>query len=622
MDNITTSLNEQTETIEESESELTEQAEVVLNHRYYLKDIDGEVIENNFKLFRRVAKAISSIEKGYKILPVEATLLEKDFYSMLSNLEFIPNSPTLMNAGTEQGTLSACFVLPLEDSMEDIMKTAHDIAMVQKYGGGTGFALSKLRPKGDRIKTTHGIACGPIAVLRTLSQVSSMITQGGKRDGANMAIMAISHPDIEEFISCKTVEGDIHNFNISVGVDTKFMEAVKNNISYPLVNPNTKQITKWIDAREIFSKIVDGAWRNGEPGMIFLDRVNKDNVIIDTHGEMIATNPCGEQPLLSNESCNLGSINLAKFYIDTEGNWQNKIDWDNLKRVTASATHFLDNVIDANKYATKDIEEMTKATRKIGLGVMGFADLLIQLRIPYNTKLAREVGESLMQFIREEADIYSRHLANLRGVYPSGEDKDEYRNACRMTVAPTGTISMIAGCSSGIEPTFALVWKKVNILEGKTLYYSNKYFEEDAKEHGFYSEDLMEYLSKGNSLQDRDEVPQWVKEVYITSPEISPEAHVLMQSAFQKSVDSGISKTINFPNEATREDVQEAYLLAWETGCKGITVYRAGSREKEVLVKGTDKKEEPIVCCDSPNIVEESGCETCKSCGWSLCHVA
>tara|TARA_Y100000310_G_C20656412_1_gene802203 strand:- start:406 stop:2274 length:1869 start_codon:yes stop_codon:yes gene_type:complete len=622
MDNITTSLNEQTETIEESESELTEQAEVVLNHRYYLKDIDGEVIENNFKLFRRVAKAISSIEKGYKILPVEATLLEKDFYSMLSNLEFIPNSPTLMNAGTEQGTLSACFVLPLEDSMEDIMKTAHDIAMVQKYGGGTGFALSKLRPKGDRIKTTHGIACGPIAVLRTLSQVSSMITQGGKRDGANMAIMAISHPDIEEFISCKAVEGDIHNFNISVGVDTKFMEAVKNNTSYPLVNPNTKQITKWIDAREIFSKIVDGAWRNGEPGMIFLDRINEDNVVIDTHGEMIATNPCGEQPLLSNESCNLGSINLAKFYIDTDGNWQDKIDWDNLKKVTTLSTHFLDNVIDANKYATKDIEEMTKATRKIGLGVMGFADLLIQLRIPYNTKLAREVGESLMQFIREETDNYSKHLANLRGVYPSGKDKDEYRNACRMTVAPTGTISMIAGCSSGIEPTFALVWKKANILEGKTLYYSNKYFEEDAKEHGFYSEDLMEYLSKGNSLQDRDEVPQWVKEVYITSPEISPEAHVLMQSVFQKSVDSGISKTINFPNEATREDVQEAYLLAWETGCKGITVYRAGSREKEVLVKGTDKKEEPFACCDSPNIIEESGCETCKSCGWSLCHVA
>jgi len=623
MDNITTSLNEQTEEIGESESDLTEQAEVVLNHRYYLKDTEGEVTENSSDLFRRVAKAVSSIEKSYKILPVESELLEKDFYSMMSNLEFIPNSPTLMNAGTEQGTLSACFVLPLEDSMEDIMKTAHDIAMVQKFGGGTGFALSHLRPKGDKIKTTHGIACGPIAVLKTLSQVSSMITQGGKRDGANMAVMAVSHPDIEEFISCKAVEGEIHNFNISVGVDTKFMEAVKNNTSYPLVNPNTKQITKWIDARELFSTIVDGAWRNGEPGMIFLDRVNEDNVVIDTLGEMVATNPCGEQPLLGNESCNLGSINLAKFYRGIEGNWEDKIDWDKLKRVTISSTHFLDNVIDANKYATTDIEEMTKSTRKIGLGVMGFADLLIQLRIPYNTELAREVGESLMKFIRETSDMYSKHLANIRGVYPAGEGNDEYRNACRMTVAPTGTISMIAGCSSGIEPSFALVWKKANILEGKTLYYSNKYFEEDAKEHGFYSEDLMEYLSNGGSLQDREEIPQWVKDVYITSPEISPEAHVLMQSAFQKSVDSGISKTINFPNEATREDVQEAYLLAWETGCKGITVYRAGSREKEVLVKGTDKKEEEVsACCDSPNVVEESGCETCKSCGWSLCHVA
>ena len=628
---------------------ISEQASVILGHRYLLKNNNNEPIETPKELFKRVAKAISSIDTTYGKLSVDAKLTEKDFYSIMASLEFIPNSPTLMNAGTEQGTLSACFVLPLEDSMEGIMKSATDAAMVQKFGGGTGFSLSKLRPRGAAIKSTHGIACGPIEVLKTLSRVSSMITQGGKRDGANMAVMSVYHPDILEFIECKKTEGDIHNFNISVGVDSTFMRLVKNDMNYSLINPKDNSVVKHVSAREVFSKIVEGAWRNGEPGMIFLDQVNKDNHVQKEYGEMIATNPCGEQPLLPNESCNLGSINLAKFYQRAEGpthGWKEKIDWEHLEHVTRTSVHFLDNVIDANKYATPEIEEMTKATRKIGLGIMGFADLLIQMQIPYSSKLAREVGKDIMASIREWADDESKELAKQRGTFPAWEKSNynvpfndeasqKFRNHCRLTVAPTGTISMIADTSSGIEPTFALAWKKQNILEGKTLNYVNKYFEADAKKHGFYSEDLMDYLAEGGSLATAPQVPDWAKAVYATAPEISPADHVLMQAAFQKNCDSGISKTINFPNEATIEDVENTYMLAWENGCKGITVYRAGSREKEVLVKGNKKEsvedgyelEEKMMenesCdCDSPNIVYESGCETCKSCGWSACKIA
>ena len=614
---------------------LSEQAEVVLEHRYFLKNDLGEVTENSTDLFRRVAKAIAEVEPMYYTLPVEAKLLESEFFDMMCKLEFIPNSPTLMNAGTEQGTLSACFVLPLEDSMTGIMKAATDAAMVQKFGGGTGFALSKIRPRGSRIQTTHGIACGPIEVLKTLSRVSSMITQGGKRDGANMAVMAIDHPDILDFISCKSVEGEIHNFNISVGVTSSWMAHVVNNEDYPLIDPHNKEVVGHLNAREVFNTIVAGAWKNGEPGMIFLDSVNKDNHVIEDYGEMIATNPCGEQPLLGNESCNLGSLNLAQFYqIADSDDWQEQINWDRLEKITRLSTHFLDNVIDANYYATPDIEQMTKATRKIGLGVMGFADLLIQLRVAYDTPIAREIGACVMTKIREWSDDESLRLGAIRGTFPAWENStynkitEAYRNHCRLTVAPTGTISMIADTSSGIEPTFALAWKKQNILEGKTLNYVNKYFELDAKEHGFYSEQLMDYLAEGGSVGQAEEMfdlPPWVASVYITAPEISPKAHVLMQAAFQKSVDSGISKTINFANSATHKDVEEAYMLAWKTGCKGITVYRAGSREKEVLVKGNLEQPTSLVtepCCDNPYVVHEAGCEVCKTCGWSACLVA
>ena len=607
------------------------QAEVIASKRYYLRNKEDEIIEDSPNLFKRVAKTIASAEKIYPVLPVESDLVEKDFYEIMSTLKFLPNSPTLMNAGTQQGTLSACFVLPLEDSMESIMKAATDAAMVQKFGGGTGFSLSNIRPRGAKIQTTHGIACGPLEVLKTLSRVSSMITQGGKRDGANMAVMSVYHPDILEFISCKSTEGDIHNFNISVGVDSNWMKLVDAGLDYPLINPQDNTIAKHLNAREVFNKIVMGAWENGEPGMVFLDRINEDNHMKKEYGSMISTNPCGEQPLLGNESCNLGSINLAKFVLGSkdiqlvENPWKVQIDWSLLEDVTRTATRFLDNVIDINEYATSDIENITKATRKIGLGVMGFADLLIQLRISYNSTLAREVGTEIMEKIKGWVDHESLNLAVQRGTFPAWEkssynkETEAYRNSCRLTVAPTGTISMLADCSSGIEPTFALVWKKQNILEGKTLNYANKYFEEDAKEYGFYSDNLMDYLANGGSLQDRGEVPRWAKNIYITASEISPEDHVLMQAAFQQHVDSGISKTINFDNSATVQDVEKAYKLAWITGCKGITVYREGSREKEVLVKGIENAN---VCCDSPNIVMQDGCQSCKTCGWSACLVA
>ena len=604
---------------------LTEQAETILETRYYLKDQTGKPQEDAEQMFRRVANALAEVETQYMSLPVEVELVATDFYEMLSDLYFLPNSPTLMNAGTPAGTLSGCFVLPLEDSMQDIMKTATDAAMVQKYGGGTGFALSKIRPKGDPINTTQGKACGPIEILKTLSRVSSMITQGGKRDGANMAVMSVYHPDIIDFIKCKTVEGDIHNFNISVGVDSNFMKAVIDNAEYPLIHPTTNKIVEWVKASEIFDLIIEGAWQNGEPGLVFIDSINKDNRVRGYHGDMIATNPCGEQPLLSNESCNLGSINLIKFLQDSEPvSWESKINWEKLASITQLAVRFLDNVIDANQYATEDIDKMTKSTRKVGLGVMGFADLLIGLKIPYNSEVALNVGRTLISFIRDTADQASIDLGKARGTFPDWINSDyttnyTYRNACRLSVAPTGTISMIADTSSGIEPTFALVWRKSNILEGKSLYYVNKFFENTAKEHGFYSEELMEHLAKGGSLINREDVPDWAKDVYVTAPDISPSAHVNMQAAFQEAVDAGISKTINFANSATREDVQGAYIQAWETGCKGITVYRAGSRVKEVLITG---HVEETCECDTPLIVQEAGCSSCKNCGWSACEIA
>ena len=585
----------------EGNVQLSVNARIVLEKRYLRKDDDGNIIETPEDMFRRVAHAIAQPELLHGT-EADAQTAEEDFYRVMSRLEFTPNSPTLMNAGTGAGTLSACFVMGLDDSMDGIMSTAKEAAMVQKFGGGTGFALSPIRPKGAAIKTTHGKACGPVAVLRHLSSVSTLVTQGGKRDGANMAVMDVHHPDILEFIECKHVEGTIHNFNISVGASHEFMEAVKNGTDYPLRaikdprNPDSPIVEVGrLDARAVFDKIIAGAWRNGEPGLVFLDWVNHKNPTPHI-GRMTATNPCGEQPLLPYESCNLGSINLAKFLVERDEALE--IDYEHLRDVVRITTRFLDNVIDANTYSVDKIGEMTCATRKIGLGVMGFADMLARLRIPYDSEEGLEMGRSIMRFVQQESDKMSQELAEERGVFPAFEgsiydapEQPKMRNACRLTVAPTGTISMIAGCSSGIEPLFALCYHKHNILGGESLLYVDQGFEEAARDGGFYSEELMDYLADGGSLRERDDVPGWAKQVFVTSADISPEMHVRMQAAFQKSVDAAISKTINFPNIATEDDVRRAYMLAWELACKGITVYRAGSREAEVLTAGASDDE-------------------------------
>ena len=570
--------------------ELTDNARLVLQRRYLRKDSEGKVIETPSQMFRRVADAIAEPESKWGTQD-DVKAAADDFYSVMASLEFMPNSPTLMNAGTGAGTLSACFVMGLEDSMDGIMTTALEAAMVQKFGGGTGFSLSPIRPKGASISTTHGKACGPVAVLRHLSSVSTLVTQGGKRDGANMAVMDVHHPDILEFIDCKTEEGTIHNFNISVGASDEFMRAVRDGGDYELRDPLTNQVVGMQDAREVFDRIITGAWRNGEPGMVFLDAINRDNPTLNNIGPMTATNPCGEQPLLPYESCNLGSINLARFVTDDDGGLA--VDYDRLGEVVRTTTRFLDNVIDANSYSVEKIGEMTFKTRKIGLGVMGFADLLMKLRIPYDSEEGVELGRTIMRFIRQAADAMSAELAETRGPFPAFEGSKydapgmtPMRNACRLTVAPTGTISMIAGCSSGCEPAFALCYHKHNILGGESLIYADQTFEDAARQEGFYSEELMTYLADGGSIQEREDVPEWAKGVFVTSSVISPEWHVRMQAAFQESVDSGISKTINFPNSATEEDVRTAYLMAWDLECKGITVYRAGSREAEVLTAG------------------------------------
>ena len=607
-------------------AEISENAEVILEKRYLLRDTNGKIVENPQGMFRRVAHAIAKGDTLYGASPDRVEQIADRFYRMMASLDFLPNSPTLMNAGTGQGTLSACFVLPLTDTMEGITRASHDQAMVQKFGGGTGFALSELRPKGWSISTTHGKACGPVETLRYLSATSRLVTQGGKRDGANMAVMDVHHPDIMEFITCKTVEGEIHNFNISVGASDEFMQAVLDNTDYPLYfreNPaDTDSSCVEVgraNAREVFEKIIDGAWLNGEPGMIFLDEVNRNSPVKDI-GMITATNPCGEQPLLPYESCNLGSINLSNFvigrlatgiidrtpaqldllrpeYAGVQAHTLNKlpgIDWDRMSETIRLAVHFLDNTIDVNEYAIPEIRDMNLQTRKIGLGVMGFADMLVSLGIPYDSPEAVAVGRDVMRYIKEIADLASKDLAGARGPYgawhENGVENPRMRNACRLTVAPTGTISMIAGCSSGIEPIFSLAFRKHNILGGDTtLIYADANFERIVRDRGSYSQSLLDALANGESLQDRDDVDDDVRTLFHVSSDIAPSDHVLMQAAFQESVDAGISKTINFPNEASKADVEEAYMLAWETRCKGITVYRAGSREKEVLTAGTSE---------------------------------
>jgi ribonucleoside-diphosphate reductase alpha chain len=571
---------------------LSDNALRVLERRYLTKDEEGKVIETPQELFRRVARHIASAELLYDA-KADVSFWEEAFYQLMANLDFLPNSPTLMNAGRELGQLSACFVLPIEDSMESIFDAVKYTALIHKSGGGTGFSFSRLRPERDRVGSTGGIASGPVSFMRAFDATTDVIKQGGMRRGANMAILNVEHPDILKFITAKEDPEALTNFNLSVAVTDKFMKAVEKGTDYNLVNPRTGEVTDKLNAKEVFDKIVDMAWRTGDPGVVFIDEINRHNPTPKL-GKIESTNPCGEQPLLPFESCNLGSINLSKMVADKDS--QPYIDYDQLSQTVKLAVRFLDNVIEVNQFPLPEIAERTKTTRKIGLGVMGFADMLIQLGIPYDSEQGLVVAEEIAHFISEEADKASIELAQERGVFPAFQesiydapDSPRLRNASRTTIAPTGSLSIIANCSSGIEPLFALSYVR-HILEGEEFIEVNPYFEETAKSGGFYSQDLMKQLAEGKRLKDVEEVPEEIKRLFITAHDISPEWHVKMQAAFQKFTDSAVSKTVNFPHEATPEDVAKVYILAYKEGLKGITIYRDRSRESQVLTVGEGVK--------------------------------
>jgi ribonucleoside-diphosphate reductase alpha chain len=568
---------------------LSPNAVVVLKRRYLKKDDNGEVTEGAQEMFRRVAETIAQVDRVYDP-KAEVAATTRKFYELMAGLYFMPNSPTLMNAGRELGQLSACFVLPVEDSIESIFDAIKYTAIIHKSGGGTGFSFSRIRPENDGVQSTRGVASGPISFMNIFDVATETIKQGGTRRGANMGILRVDHPDIERFITCKNDTKRLTNFNISVGLTDAFMDAVKNKEDFPLLNPRTGEEVKKVKAHALFDLIVESAWATGEPGIIFLDAINRANSLPHL-GEIESTNPCGEQPLLPFESCNLGSLNLAKVVKD------GGIDYPLLKKMVHTAVHFLDNVIDANKFPLEIIKERTLDNRKIGLGVMGFADMLIRLGIPYNSEDAVAQGEEVMAFIQKEARHASAALADRRGNFKyyagsryDGNGVGRMRNATTTTIAPTGTISIIAGCSSGIEPLFAISYVR-RVLEGTELVEVHPYFEELAKRRGFYSTELMRQIAQTGSIRDFKEIPQDVRRLFVTAHEVSPQWHIRLQAAFQKYTDNAVSKTVNFPHQATPDDVREVYLMAFDMGLKGVTIYRDGSRDHQVLSFGAKLKE-------------------------------
>ncbi|NKE71310.1 vitamin B12-dependent ribonucleotide reductase [Candidatus Manganitrophus noduliformans] len=621
--------------IQRSSYSISANALRVLEKRYLAKNEEGVVIETPEALFRRVARNIAQAERLYDA-EADVSAVEEAFHRLLSELRFLPNSPTLMNAGRELQQLSACFVLPVEDSMEGIFDAIKQTAVIHKTGGGTGFSFSRLRPKNDIVRTTGGVASGPISFMKVFNHATEAVKQGGTRRGANMGILRVDHPDILEFIRCKEDTREITNFNISVAVTDVFMEACEKEGDYELINPRTGERVGTLPASEVLGRIAVQAHRTGEPGLFFIDRANEVNPTPHA-GAIEATNPCGEQPLLPYESCNLGSINLERHLIEVEG--QYRVDWAALEESVRTAVRFLDNVIDMNRYPIGEIERITKANRKIGLGVMGFARMLFKLAIPYDSERGIETAKTVMSFIRETGCDESAKLAERRGVYPNWKGSlhekrgERIRNAYVTTVAPTGTISMIADTSGGCEPEFSLIWYK-NVLDGERLPYVLDYFVEVAKKEGFWSDDLLDQIARNHgSVQGLNLIPEKWREIFVVSHDIAPEWHVRMQAAFQEFSDSAVSKTINLPSSATVEEVKKAYLLAYRLGCKGITVYRDGARRDQVMNIGRDPKspagedekrkpdKEPLLSLELPDLIPELRIKVKTRRGNSYVHI-